>query len=67
MESMILYWKKIYQKWNNERKMVWTLKEKDSYVKHSMEMGKNVMTTMLKEGCIREQSVPWNFRNILMY
>ena len=29
VDSMILYWKEICQKWNNDMKMVWTLKEKD--------------------------------------
>ena len=57
VDSMILYWKEIYQKWNNDMKMVWTLKEKDSYVKHSMERGENVMATMLREGCLIEQSI----------
>ena len=38
--------------------MVWTLKEKDNYVKHSMEREENVMATMLREGCVREKSIP---------
>ena len=36
VDSMILYWKEIYQKQNNDMKIVWTLKEKDGYVKHSV-------------------------------
>ena len=39
-------------------KLVWLLKEKDSYIKHSMERGENLMATMLREGCVREQSIP---------
>ena len=58
MDSMILYWKEIYQKRNNDMKMVWTLKKKDRYVKHSKDRGKNVMAAMLREGCVREQSIP---------
>ena len=62
VESMILYWKEIYQKRNNDMKMVWTLKENDNYVKHSMERRGNVMATMLREGCVREQTIPVELR-----
>ena len=58
VDSMILYRKEIYQKQNNDMKMVWTLKEKNSYVKHRMERRENVMATMLREGCVREQAIP---------
>ena len=58
VDLIIQYWKEIYQKWNNDMKLVWILKEKNSYIKHSMEMGENVMATMLREGCVREQSIP---------
>ena len=55
VDSMILYWREIYQKRNNDMKRVWSLKEKEGYIKHRRE---NVMATMLKEGCVREQSIP---------
>ena len=45
---MILYWKEIYQKRKNDMKMVWTLKEKDGHIKHSMERRENMMCTMLR-------------------
>ena len=57
VDSMILYWKEIYQKRNNDMKLVWILKEIDSYIKHSTEREENVMATMLREGCIRELSI----------
>ena len=68
VDSIILYWKEIYQKQNNDMKMVWTLKEKNSYVKHRMERRENVMATMLRlfHNLQESRLYRWNVGNILM-
>ena len=57
VDSMMAYWKRIYQNLNNDTKINWILEEKSNYVKKIREKEESVMATMLREWYGREQFI----------